>query len=222
MRRQTTRFISAAFCLVCGMLPLAAGAEEASSLPPSDAPSQLPGAHPEIKLPAINTPVNVQSIKISGNKQISTEALMAVVPFHVGSSVREAQFTEGLQEILSLYQQINVGGKFHEKLELDGKKVKVGWTIEETGGPARFEKPLVLQSIGFDGNLYVATSALKKAVHRQPGERVTPATVLEDEKAIQALYVKKNIGVTIVPESRAPHKDERVTMIYHLTEKASD
>ncbi|OAG77609.1 surface antigen [Acetobacter malorum] len=94
--------------------------------------------------------------------------------------------------------------------------------MKRPAAPQGFEKPLVLESLGFDGNLHVSTSALKQAVHRQPGEQVTPATVLADEKAIQALYVKKNIGVTIVPESRAPHKDQRVTLTYHLTEKAND
>ncbi|WP_061500764.1 POTRA domain-containing protein [Acetobacter malorum] len=222
MRRLIAHFIPAVLSLACAMPPAAAWAQQATSLPPNDAPSPAPNMHPDVKLPTLNTPVKVEDIKVSGNKRVSTEAIMAVVPFHVGSMVTQAQITQGLQDIMKLYQQQNIGGKFHQSLSLDGKRVKVGWAIEETGGPADFQKPLVLESLGFDGNLHVSTSALKEAVHRQPGEQVTPATVLADEKAIQALYVKKNIGVTIVPESHAPHKDERVTLTYHLTEKAND
>ncbi|MBS1000935.1 hypothetical protein JK169_07890 [Acetobacter persici] len=223
MRRLTAHFIPAALSLACAMPPAAAWAQQATSLPPNDAPSPAaPGVHPDVRLPAPATPVRVEEIKVSGNKLVSTPAIMAVVPFHVGSMVTQAQITQGLQDIMKLYQQQNIGGKFHQNLKLDGKRVQVEWAIEETGGPAHLNKPLVLESLGFDGNLHIATSALKEAVHRQPGDQVTPATVLEDEKAIQALYVKKNIGVTIVPESRAPHKDERVTLVYHLTEKATD
>ncbi|OAG77608.1 surface antigen [Acetobacter malorum] len=92
----------------------------------------------EVKLPTLNTPVKVEEIKVSGNKQVSTGAIMAVVPFHVGSMVTQAQITQGLQDIMKLYQQQNIGGKFHQSLSLDGKRVKVEWAIEETGGPARF------------------------------------------------------------------------------------
>lgn len=223
MRRLTAHFLPAVLSLACVMPPAAAWAQRATSLPPNDAPSPAPaGAQQDVRLPAPATPIKVEQIKVSGNRQVSTSAIMGVVPFHVGSMVTQAQITQGLQDIMKLYQQQNIGGKFHQNLKLDGKRVQVEWSIEETGGPAHLNKPLVLESLGFDGNLHIATSDLKAAVHRQPGEQVTPATVLEDEKAIQALYVKKNIGVSIVPESRAPHQDGRVILTYHLTEKAPD
>ncbi|GAN67929.1 POTRA domain-containing protein [Acetobacter orleanensis] len=223
MRRLTVHFIPAVLSLACAMPPAAAWAQQATSLPPNDAPSPAPaGAHPDQKLPALNTPVKVEDIKVYGNKQIGTGAIMAVVPFSVGSMVTQAQITQGLQDIMTLYQRQNIGGKFHQTLKLDGKRVQIAWTIEETGGPAHLNTPLVLESVAFDGNLHIATSALKEAVRLHPGDEVTPAAVLQDEKAIQALYVKKNIGVTIVPESRDLHKDGHVALTYHLTEKATD
>ncbi|MCI1438445.1 MAG: hypothetical protein LKI03_01905 [Acetobacter indonesiensis] len=206
--------------LVGGAMPV--WAQQAStSAPPYDAPTQVPGDG-KSALPPVTAPLVLKQLTILGNQRIPANRLMAAVPFHVGDTVSQSRITQGLQDVMKVYQQDNVGARFHQNLKLTGKNVEVEWKIEETGAAATTTSPLKLESVDFSGNLHVATSELRKVLHLQPGQTVTPDDVLSDEKAIQAVYVKKNIGVTIEPDVQYPHKDERVAITYKVTEKSPD
>ncbi|GAA09855.1 hypothetical protein NKW84_13530 [Acetobacter senegalensis] len=213
-------------CAVIGFALLGAAipawAQTPTSIPPSDAPSQTPQSKETTALPPVNKPLVLKQLTIAGNQRIPSNRLMAAVPFHVGDTISQSRITEGLQDVMKVYQQENVGGKFHQNLKINGKDVIVEWTVEETGAAADPVRPLKLESADFTGNLHISTANLRKALHIQPGGIVTPAEVLSDEKSVQAMYVKKNIGVTIVPEVRYPHHDDRVAITYHVTERAPD
>ncbi|BBC79263.1 surface antigen [Acetobacter orientalis] len=193
-----------------------------TSLPPGDAPTQAPGNAQAKGLPPLDKPLKITGITLSGNQRLSTAQLMAAVPFKVGEHVSQARITAGLQDVMKVYAQHNLTGTVKQALDINGESVHVRWNITEAEPAPTTDQPLVVESINFDGNLHVATHALRGASKLQPGQNVTPAAMLADEKAMQALYVKKSIGVTIVPSVTHPHNDNRVKITYHLTERSPD
>lgn len=193
-----------------------------TSVPPADAPSQTPGNVGGQPLPPLDKPLKIEAISLTGNKRVSTAQLMAAVPFKVGEHVSQARITAGLQDVMKVYQSQNLTGTVQQALNIKDGSVRINWHITEADHAPSSGKPLVVEDISFDGNLHVATFALRNATKLRPGQSVTPAAMLADEKAMQALYVKKNIGVAISPKVTHPHKDNRVNITYSFTEKAPD
>lgn len=213
------------FCTVLGFAligsSVTAQAQVPTSVPPSDAPTQTPGNVAAKPFEPVSAPLKIESLTLTGNQRIATATLLAAVPFKVGDKVPQARITEGLQTIMKVYQQHHLTGDVHQQLSLNGQSVKVTWQIKEATADAA-EQQLVLDSVSFDGNLHVSKTALHDATRLRPGQTVTPVAMLADEKAMQLLYTKKNIGISIKPEVTHPHHDNRVNIIYHLDEKASD
>lgn len=193
-----------------------------TSLPPGDAPTQAPGNADPKGLPQLNKPLKITGITLSGNQRITTAQIMAAVPFKVGDHVSQARITAGLQDVIKVYAQHDLTGGVKQALDINGDDVHVRWSITESERAATGTQPLVVESLSFEGNLHVATHALRGASKLQPGQTVTPDAMLADEKAMQALYVKKSIGVTIAPTVTHPHNDNRVKITYHITERSPD
>lgn len=208
--------------LVAGGAVAAQAQQAPTSVPPSDAPTQTPGTASPKGLPPLDAPLHIKAINITGNQRLTTGKLLAAVPFKVGSTASQAHITGGLQNIIALYQKNNLTGHVKQALDINGHDVKVNWAITEAENPPATQQAFVVEDISFDGNLHVATSDLKKASSLQKGQVVTPERMLADEKAMQALYVKKSIGVTITPKVTHPHNDNRVAITYRLDEKSPD
>lgn len=182
----------------------------------------LPQAH-AASAPGPDAPLTLKLLKVEGNKQISTADILAAFPYHVGDTVTRNKLDEGLQQVMALYKQKNVGAKFGEKERFVGKTIQFYLTIEEMApSAAATPAPFVLDQVNFVGNKKVPTAELEAATKLRPGAQVTTEAVVADTQAIQAVYKKHNIGVQIQPNATQPHQDNHVVLTYTMTEKTGD
>ncbi|CAI9121818.1 POTRA domain-containing protein [Brytella acorum] len=193
----------------------------AVGLPAVTGLSLAPSAHAAAG-PGDNTPLTLKILKITGNQKVSTDEIMAVLPFHLNDTVTRAQINDGIQKIIELYRTKNVGARFGEKERFAGKAVHLFITIEEQAATAApTQQPFVLDKVNFTGNTTISAADLEAATTLRPGAQVSTEAVTADEKAIQALYAKKNIPVMIEPAAEQPNHDNHVVLTYKITEKAA-
>ncbi|MBB2200019.1 POTRA domain-containing protein [Gluconacetobacter tumulisoli] len=173
--------------------------------------------------PSPTTPLKLKSLTITGNQQVSTADILAAVPFHEGDTVTRNQIDAGAQDVMAVYQKKNVGLKFGEKLKFLGNAVQVQWIIEEQAPQAAAPAAaLVVDQIVFQGNKQISSDALTAATKLRPGSPVDQDAVMADQKAVQAVYQKKNIGVAIQVVPSQPNHDNHVILTYQITEKSGD
>ncbi|GBQ81702.1 surface antigen protein [Gluconacetobacter johannae DSM 13595] len=173
--------------------------------------------------PSPTTPLKLKSLSIVGNQQVPTADILAAVPFHEGDTVTRNQIDAGAQDVMGVYQKKNVGLKFGEKLKFTGNVVQVQWVIEEQAPQAAAPAAaLVVDQIVFQGNKAVSAADLTAATKLRAGSPVDEAAVMADQKAVQALYQKKSIGVAIQVVPTQPNHDNHVVLTYQITEKSSD
>jgi len=172
--------------------------------------------------PGPDVPLKLTVLKVQGNQRVATSDIDAALPFHVGDTVTRAQVNDGLQKVLALYQQKNVGARFGEKTTFVGKTIQVLVSVDEqAAGAAPAASALMLDSVSFTGNSRISSADLSAATQMRAGQTVTDQSVAADETAIQALYKKRGIGAQIQPEATYPHHDNHVVLVYKITETAA-
>lgn len=166
--------------------------------------------------PGPDEPLSLKALKITGNDRVPTADINAVVPFHVGDTVTQKQIAAGLQDVMGVYKEKNVGASFGQKTKFIGKNVEVEWTITEQAPSAA--AALVVDGIVFSGNKAVSADALTAATKLRPGSPVTNEAVKADQTAIQELYKSKQIsaGVGMSPASPSPG---HVILTWNITEQ---
>lgn len=170
--------------------------------------------------PSPTTPLTLKILKITGNKQVSTDDIMAVLPYHQGDKVTRNEIDEGVQKVMALYKEKNVGAKFGEKERFVNKTMQFYLTIEEMAPTAAAAPaPFVLDKVVFEGNKAVPTSELEAAMKLHQGSEVSTDAVMADTKAIQSVYQKHNMGAQIQPVATQPNHDNHVVLTYKITEK---
>ncbi|AQS87451.1 surface antigen protein [Neoasaia chiangmaiensis NBRC 101099] len=181
----------------------------------------LTRAHAAAAAPAADTPLTLKVLKVSGNQQISTDAIMAALPYHVGDTVTRNQLDAGIQQVMALYKDKNVGAKFGERERFVGKTIQLYVTIQEMApNAAPAAAALVVDQINFVGNSKVPTPELQAATKLRPGSPISTEAVTADETAMQAVYKKHNIGSQIQPVATQPNHDNHVVLTYQITETA--
>jgi len=170
--------------------------------------------------PAANAPLTLKILKVEGNKAISTEEIMAALPYHVGDTVTRDQLDAGVQKAADLYKAKNLGAKFSEKERFVKNTVQFYLTIEEQApSAAPAPAPFVLDKVEFVGNKKVPTAELEAATTLRPGATVTAEAATADTVAIQKIYQKHNLGVQIQPVATQPNHDNHVVLTYQIIEK---
>ncbi len=160
------------------------------------APVVAPAAFAAGSPPAADAPLKLKKLVITGNKDVTTEEIMAALPFHQGDTVTQNQIAEGVQDVLGVYKKKNVGVSFGQKMKFIGNKdVEVQWLIGEQAAQA--PQALVVDEVVFTGNKKVSTADLQAATALKAGSEVSNDTVSADQQAIQALYKKKNVSMSV-------------------------
>ena len=78
---------------------------------------------------------------------------------------------------------------------IGNKDVEVQWLIGEQAAQA--PQALVVDEVVFTGNKKVSTADLQAATALKAGSEVSNDTVSADQQAIQALYKKKNVSMSV-------------------------
>ncbi|ACI51022.1 surface antigen variable number repeat protein [Gluconacetobacter diazotrophicus PA1 5] len=174
--------------------------------------------------PGPNDPLKLKSVVVTGNKQVSTEDILAAVPFHVGDTVTRNQIAAAMQDVMAVYQKKNVGLKLGGRTKFAGKAVYVQWVIEEQapGTETETHVGLVVDKIVFEGNKKVSTADLTAATALRPGSAITQATMAADQEAVQKLYQKRDISASVQVVPAQKPGDSHVTLTYQINEKAGD
>ncbi|GBQ30449.1 POTRA domain-containing protein [Gluconacetobacter sacchari] len=169
--------------------------------------------------PPANQPLKLKSLVISGNKQVSTDEILAALPFHQGDTVTRNQIDAGVQDVMGVYQKKNVGLKFGEKLKFAGSAVNVEWMIEEQAPQAARQVALVVDRIVFQGNKKLSDADLTAATRLRPGSTIDQAAMAADQQAVQQAYKKHNVSAAIGVVPSQPAGDNHVVLTYQITEK---
>ncbi|WP_162922315.1 POTRA domain-containing protein [Asaia bogorensis] len=170
--------------------------------------------------PAADAPLTLKILKVEGNKAVSTDEIMAALPYHVGDTVTRDQLDAGVQKVADLYKAKNLGAKFSEKERFVKNTVQFYLVIEEQAPQAAAAPaPFVLDKVEFVGNKKVPTAELEAVTKLRPGATVTAEAATADTQAIQKVYQKHDLGVQIQPVATQPNHDNHVVLTYQITEK---
>ncbi|MFT8420165.1 MAG: POTRA domain-containing protein [Gluconacetobacter sp.] len=168
--------------------------------------------------PAANAPLKLKSLVITGNKLVSTDEILAALPFHQGDTVTRDQIAAGAQDVMGVYQKKNVGLKFGQKMKFVGAAVYVEWMIEEQA-PEVVQTALVVDKIVFEGNKKLSAADLTNATKLRPGSTIDQAAMAADQAAVQKAYQAHDISAAIqVVPSQAPGSNH-VVLTYQISEK---
>ncbi|MBB2171575.1 hypothetical protein HLH35_05475 [Gluconacetobacter asukensis] len=168
--------------------------------------------------PSATTPLKLKSLVITGNKQVSTDEILAALPFHQGDTVTRDQIAAGAQDVMGVYQKKNVGLKFGQKMKFAGAAVYVEWAIEEQA-PEVVQTALVVDKIVFEGNKKLSAADLTAATKLRPGSTIDQAAMAADQQAVQKAYQDHGVGAAIQVVPSQPAGDNHVVLTYQITEK---
>lgn len=169
--------------------------------------------------PPATAPLKLKSLVITGNKQVSTDDILAALPFHQGDTVTRNQIDAGVQDVMGVYQKKNVGLKFGEKLKFAGSAVSVEWVIDEQAAPEVQHVALVVDKIVFEGNKKLSAADLTNATKLRPGSTIDQAAMAADQEAVQKAYQAHNVSAAIQVVPSQPAGDNHVVLTYQISEK---
>jgi outer membrane protein assembly factor BamA len=178
----------------------------------------LPVAAHAAQAPGPDAPLKLSLLSITGNSQVKTADLDAALPFHQGDTVTRNQITEGTNDLIGVYRKQNVGGHFGTKTTFLGNTVKVYYMItEDAPAAAPAKAQLVVDNVVVSGNKQVKTADIDAAIKLKPGAPVNEDAVRADMSAIQGVYKKANVGMSVVPDFAYPQPNH-VVITYKITE----
>ncbi|WP_342628137.1 POTRA domain-containing protein [Nguyenibacter vanlangensis] len=173
--------------------------------------------------PAPNAPLKLKSLVVTGNKQVTTDEILAAIPFHQGDTVTRNQIDAAVQDVMGVYQKKNVGLKFGEKLKFAGNAVNIQWIIEEQAPQApAAPAALVVDKIVFEGNKKISSDDLAAAIPLHAGSPIDQASMAAAQTAVQKLYQKRDITASIQAVPTQPQGDNHVILTFQISEKSGD
>jgi outer membrane protein assembly factor BamA len=169
-----------------------------------------------------NSSFRLSSFTVNGNQQVPTDAITSALPYHVGDVLTRNQINAGLQKVVDVYQQKNVGANFKTRMKFLNKTVAVELDITEQapGAPGATQvQALLLDKLVFDGNRKPSAADLTTASGLTVGQTLTSEQVNAATQKISDYYKKIGISAQIQPSADYPNKDNHVVLTYKITEQ---
>ncbi|MBE7212193.1 MAG: hypothetical protein INR65_14320 [Gluconacetobacter diazotrophicus] len=161
-------------------------------------------------------------VTFSGNEKVSTDELMAALPYQPGSKVDQAALQADINAVSAAYGKHNVGAKISAQMKvLQHTKAIVAITVEEQAPVAPVVRHVgnVADAVTVQGNKKVSTADILAASRIQPGGPVTNESLSAAQAAIIALYKQKNIGVSVQTNFANASEVGHVNITFVVTEK---
>ena len=169
-----------------------------------------------------DTTYTVDKITITGNKTVSTQALLDGLSFHKGSHVTQADIVAGQEDVGKTLKAANVVGGIKTGMRQLGKShVEVVYTIDDQGAQAPIVNHLapVLHAQIFEGNKSVASDKLAAASGLTVGDKLTNEKIAAAEAAIGAVYKAAKLPVSAnLSGTTQALPGGQVDVTWHITE----
>lgn len=144
----------------------------------------------------------VRQIKVSGNKKIETDAVVARIRSKVGEALNRDQVAQDIRNIHGL--------GFFDDVQVDFTSGTLTYTVEE--------RPTVI-SIAFEGNEQASDSDLKEVIKIKEYSILDVNKVKEDISLIQKYYEDKGFYLARVEyEARPSAKPDEIALVYKITD----
>lgn len=183
-------------------------------------PAAGPVAPPPV--PALDSPLQLGSVSVEGNKRIASADILAAFGYHDGQNVTRAKLADAQKQVATLYQSRGVGADLGEQLHISANKVDVKLLMREhdqrtaEAGTAG----LIVDKVAFEGNRKVPTPALAAATTLQDGAAISDQALAADEVAIEKVYRENKLGAQIQPQVVYPNHDNHLVLVWQIREQS--
>ena len=169
-----------------------------------------------------DTTYTVDKITITGNKTVSTQALLDGLSFHKGSHVTQADIVAGQEDVSKTLKAANVVGGIKTGMRQLGKShVEVVYTIDDQGAQAPIVTHVapVLHAQIFEGNKSIASDKLAAATGLTVGDKMTNDKVAAAQAAIRDAYKAAKLPVNLALSGTTQAlAGGQVDVTWHITE----
>lgn len=166
-------------------------------------------------------PTKIESVEITGNKQIADDTLRTELPNLVGKNYSRALARNGVQKLNALYSRegyydAKVSFSLVEQPNLstgDEEKVKVVYNVENEG------KKVFIGRVIIDGNERTKRDSILKAINVEPGKVLRSTDIFTSEQNLYSTDAFKRVEIRPEPSGETATGDAQRDIIVNLEEQ---